>query len=377
MPTNVVVAIPPSSDNTAGSGSSSTTQTTPKQPEVGTTTPSSPSIKTIGGDNNNGNILGIALGATFACLAAFLIAGFAYRHKKRRDDSGRDPDYIGDVHVEQDENNRPTVTVGMWAAGMMRGNNNKAAAAAAAPPAVEVKEIDRVLADLHNSDDSSFVSTSSNADTSCYSGYSGMTGISDLNYQPDNNNNNNNKNEGGAVPTTKKSSSLEKVEELKPSISFLDNSRTGSYGSYLNVGSASQSMRREESFESDYRDKSAMATLNLKKDMLDVDVGSEDDKARTISAQKNTEMLAQQREVEKASIKAKKMKTKRVKSVSPPARKESGGGGGGGGGGSIREGIRSLSPTRRTREEQVVLPDESRDRLLPSPVEKSDDLEIV
>ena len=121
-------------------------------------------------------------------------------------------------------------------------------------------------------------------------------------------------------------------------------------------------MRREESFENDYRDKSAMATLNLRKDMLDVDV-AEDENARTISTSKNTEMMAQQREVEKANIKAKKMK-KRMKSVSPPSRKKEG----------IRETIRSLSPSRST-EEKVT--DESQDILLPSKVEKSDDLEIV
>jgi hypothetical protein len=188
-----------------------------------------------------------------------------------------------------------------------------------------------------------------------------MTGISDLNYQPKNDSENNNATAEG-TPTRK--SSLEKVEEMKPSVSFLDQSRTGSNLSYGNLGGNSQSMRREESFESDYRDKSAMATLNLRKDMLDVDV-AEDENARTISTSKNTEMMAQQREVEKANIKAKKMK-RRMKSVSPPSRKKEAGG--------IRETIRSLSPSRSTEEK---VPDESKDSLLPSPVEKSDDLEIV
>lgn len=68
--------------------------------------------------------------------------------------------------------------------------------------------------------------------------------------------------------------------------------------------------------------------------------------------------------LEKANIKAKKMK-RRMKSVSPPSRKKEGGG--------IRETIRSLSPSRSTEEKEKV-PDESQDSLLPSRVEKSDDL---
>ena len=335
-----------------------------EQPEVNLKeeepqTPTESTDKTVVdlGPNSDDNTLGIVLGVVGVCLAAFLIVGFAYRHKKKRD--SRDPDFIGDIRLEHDENNRPTVTVSQWASGLLPHRGGKASTATTtAPSGVEVKEIDRVLADL-NSDDGSYATTSSNADTSCYSGYSGMTGISDLNYQPKNDSKNNN---ATAEGTSTRKSSLEKVEEMKPSISFLDQSRTGSNLSYSNLGGTSQSMRREESFENDYRDKSAMATLNLRKDMLDVDV-AEDENARTISTSKNTEMMAQQREVEKANIKAKKMK-KRMKSVSPPSRKKEG----------IRETIRSLSPSRST-EEKVT--DESQDILLPSKVEKSDDLEIV
>eukprot|EP00986_Skeletonema_menzelii_P002916 scaffold844_cov142-Skeletonema_menzelii.AAC.7 len=246
-----------------------------------------------------------------------------------------DVDHIGDVNACDIENEKPK----------------------------ELNEIDKVLADLNDSDDSSFISAVSAEDTSCYSGYSGLTGISDLNYQPKN-------------KTETEDSKLEKVEEVKPSISFLDQSKgsltrdtslkrkdesfesdpSDSKGSSMGT---SQSMRKEESFESDYRDKSAMATLNLKKDMLNADVGG-DEKARTLSAQQNSEMMASQRQVDKvraAKVKAKK----RMKS---------------GVGSSQKDGARSLSPKRDVQ----VEPDESRDRLLPSPIEKSDDdasLEIV
>jgi hypothetical protein len=274
---------------------------------------------------------------------------------------------------DEDENEKPKVTVGMWAAGLLPGkgksndNNNGAFPTAAAAP-VEVTEIDKVLADLNDSDDSSFVSAigSDAEDTSVYSGYSGMTGISDLNYQPKN--------------KETDESKLEKVEEMKPAISYLDHSKVSLMrGTSLSTGTqsmrkkesfesdpsdskgsgsgTSQSMRKEESFESDYRDKSAMATLNLKKDMLNADVG-EDEKARTMSAQQNSDMLQKQRQVDKvraATVKAKK----RMKSVSPPQ----------------KGGVKSSSPNRVVKAE----PDESRDQLLPSPIRKSDDsnLELV
>jgi hypothetical protein len=360
--TTSVVTIPSSpADDTADNSGVEQPDVNLKEEEPLPPTESADKTFTDLGPSSDDNTLGIVLGVVGVCLAAFLFVGFAYRHKKKKRD-GRDPDFIGDVHLEHDENDRPTITVGSWAAGILPHRGGKASTATTnVPSGVEVKnDIDRVLADL-NSDDGSYASTSSNADTSCYSGYSGMTGISDLNYQPKNDSKNNNATAEG-TPTRK--SSLEKVEEMKPSISFLDQSRTGSNLSYGNLGGNSQSMRREESFESDYRDKSAMATLNLRKDMLDVDV-AEDENARTISTSKNTEMMAQQREVEKANIKAKKMK-RRMKSVSPPSRKKEAGG--------IRETIRSLSPSR-SNEEKV--PDESKDSLLPSPVEKSDDLEIV
>ena len=376
--TTNVVAIPSASD-------SSTTNTNPTTTETVVAKSPTTTNNSDGGEINGG-VIGIVLGVVGACLIVFLVAVFAVRHNKRGGNNRRTSlwqDNIGDVHVVEygdETNNKSTFTVGMWAAGLLpnaiRGKNNNNDTNGAFPTGtpVEVNEIDKVLADMQNSDDSSFVSDSSAADdTSCYSGYSGLTGISDLNYQPKNNNEN----------ETDESSKLAKVEEMKPSISFLDQTK----GSQLSLtresslrGTAqsmrkeesfesdpsdpskesskgtSQSMRKEESFESDYRDKSAMATLNLKKDMLNADVGK-DDKARTLSAQQNTEMMQQQRQVEKvraASVKAEKMKRRMMKSVSPP-RKD-----------SVR---RALSPTRKVE----VEPDESRDKLLPSPVEKSDD----
>jgi len=328
------------------------------------------------GDINN-NVLGIFFAVIGVCLVAFLFVAFVQGRKRQRNRAVETSmEHIGDVHLEEedeDENEKPKVTVGMWAAGLLPGkgksndNNNGAFPTAAAAP-VEVTEIDKVLADLNDSDDSSFVSAigSDAEDTSVYSGYSGMTGISDLNYQPKN--------------KETDESKLEKVEEMKPAISYLDHSKVSLMrDTSLSTGTqsmrkkesfesdpsdskgsgsgTSQSMRKEESFESDYRDKSAMATLNLKKDMLNADVG-EDEKARTMSAQQNSDMLQKQRQVDKvraATVKAKK----RMKSVSPPQ----------------KGGVKSSSPNRVVKAE----PDESRDQLLPSPIRKSDDsnLELV
>jgi len=292
----------------------------------------------------NRNVLGIFFAVVGGCLVAFLFVAFVQGRKRRNNTAATetDVDHIGDVNVSDLENEKPKVTIGKWAAGLLSGKSNNDNSGSS--PAAAVNDIDKVLADLHDSDDSSFVSAVSSGEDS---GYSGMTGISDLNYQP--------KNKGTNV------SKLAKVEEVKPSISFLDQSK----GSLLrdtslkrkeesfesdpsdSKGSSrtSQSMRKEESFESDYRDKSAMATLNLKKDMLNADVG-EDEKARTMSAQQNSEMLAQQRQVDKvraATVKAKK----RMKSI----------------GSSQKDGGQSVE----------------RDHLLPSPARKSDDLnfEIV
>ena len=314
----------------------------------------------IGGNNNE---LGTGLGAAAAvCLVAFIIIGFVYRrHNKRRGgidaDSEGEGDFIGDVHAEESEsNNKPTITVASWAAGLlpatiMRVGKAKGVATTAAT-AVEVNEIDKVLADLH-SDDSSFVSESSAADTSCYSG---MTGISDLNYQPPNNNATDDSGEN-------KKPSLEKVEEMKPSISFVDQTR----GSQISLGTA-QSMRREESFESDYRDKSAMAKMSLKKDILNVEV-AEDEKLRTISPQVSSEMMQQQREMDKVKTANSKARKTRTKCISP-VRKD----GRGLSPSRVLGGIRSLSPSRAVE----VDPDQSLDHLLPSPSKKSDDdLEIV
>jgi len=329
------------------------------------------------GDINN-NVLGIFFAVIGVCLVAFLFVAFVQGRKRQKNRAAETSmGHIGDVHMEEeeeDENEKPKVTVGMWAAGLLPGskgksndNNNGAFPTAAAAP-VEVTEIDKVLADLNDSDDSSFVSAigSDDEDTSVYSGYSGMTGISDLNYQPKN--------------KETDESKLEKVEEMKPAISYLDHSKVSLMrDTSLSTGTqsmrkkesfesdpsdskgsgsgTSQSMRKEESFESDYRDKSAMATLNLKKDMLNADVG-EDEKARTMSAQQNSDMLQKQRQVDKvraATVKAKK----RMKSVSPPQ----------------KGGVKSSSPNRVVKAE----PDESRDQLLPSPIRKSDDstLELV
>ena len=345
-----------------------------------------PSTATVGAesaaaDNNsagdiNNNVLGIFFAVIGVCLVAFLFVAFVQGRKRQRHRAAETSmEHIGDVHMdeEEDEDEKPKVTVGMWAAGLLPGkgksndNNNGAFPTAAAAP-VEVTEIDKVLADLNDSDDSSFVSAigSDAEDTSVYSGYSGMTGISDLNYQPKN--------------KETDESKLEKVEEMKPAISYLDHSKVSLMrGTSLSTGTqsmrkkesfesdpsdskgsgsgTSQSMRKEESFESDYRDKSAMATLNLKKDMLNADVG-EDEKARTMSAQQNSDMLQKQRQVDKvraATVKAKK----RMKSVSPPQ----------------KGGVKSSSPNRVVKAE----PDESRDQLLPSPIRKSDDsnLELV
>jgi len=329
------------------------------------------------GDINN-NVLGIFFAVIGVCLVAFLFVAFVQGRKRQRNRAAETSmEHIGDVHMEEedeDENEKPKVTVGMWAAGLLPGkgksndNNNGAFPTSAAAAPVEVTEIDKVLADLNDSDDSSFVSAigSDAEDTSVYSGYSGMTGISDLNYQPKN--------------KETDESKLEKVEEMKPAISYLDHSKVSLMrDTSLSTGTqsmrkkesfesdpsdskgsgsgTSQSMRKEESFESDYRDKSAMATLNLKKDMLNADVG-EDEKARTMSAQQNSDMLQKQRQVDKvraATVKAKK----RMKSVSPPQ----------------KGGVKSSSPNRVVKAE----PDESRDQLLPSPIRKSDDsnLELV
>jgi len=331
------------------------------------------------GGTTNGAIAGIVSGVVGLCLLTLLVAVFTQRRNKRGGNrtTTATEDHIGDVHVEEDvvENRKSTVTVGMWAAGLLPSKETGAFPTAAPKPAVEVtpNKIDKVIADMHlDSDDSSFVSAESGADnTSCYSGYSGMTGISDLNYQPKNNNE--------TDESKQQQNTLEKVEEMKPSISFLDQSKgslireaslssgevhssqgmkkdesfdsdpSGSKGS----GGTSQSMRKEESFESDYREKSGFAQLNFKKDMLKTDVG-EDDKARTLSAQQNTEMLQQQRQLDKvraATVKAKK----RMKSLSPPSRKD---------------GSRSVSPPAKKVVEEE--PDESRDHLLPG-AEKSDD----
>jgi len=346
-----------------------------------------PSAATVGAesaaaDNNstgdiNNNVLGIFFAVIGVCLVAFLFVAFVQGRKRQRNRAAETSmEHIGDVHMEEedeDENEKPKVTVGMWAAGLLPGkgksnDNNNGAFPTAAAASVEVTEIDKVLADLNDSDDSSFVSAigSDAEDTSVYSGYSGMTGISDLNYQPKN--------------KETDESKLEKVEEMKPAISYLDHSKVSLMrGTSLSMGTqsmrkkesfesdpsdskgsgsgTSQSMRKEESFESDYRDKSAMATLNLKKDMLNADVG-EDEKARTMSAQQNSDMLQKQRQVDKvraATVKAKK----RMKSVSPPQ----------------KGGVKSSSPNRVVKAE----PDESRDQLLPSPIRKSDDsnLELV
>ena len=341
--TATTAAVPNPSSSTATVSAESTSTTTPAD------------------ESSGSNVLGIIFGVVGGCVVAFIFIAFVHRHRRKNRAVSRlfpnnggvvgmtataasetsDVDHIGDVNacdIENNEKQQPK----------------------------ELKDIDKVLADLQVSDDSSFISSNSSAeDTSCYSGYSGLTGISDLNYQPKN------------TKEAEDASKLEKVEEVKPSISFLDQSKGGllmrdtslkrkeeSFGSDPSdsKGSStmgtSQSTRKEESFESDYRDKSAMATLNLKKDMLNADVGG-DEKARTLTAQQNSEMMASQRQVDKvraAKVKAKK----RMKSVSP----------------SKKDVARSLSPNR----DVIVEPDESRDRLLPSPIEKSDDdvsLEIV
>jgi len=298
----------------------------------------------------NKNVLGIFFAVVGGCLAAFVFAAFVQNRKRRNNTTATETsvevDHIGDVNVDF-ENERPKITVAKWAAGLLSGKSNNDNTASS--PTAAATDIDRVLAELHDSEDSSFVSAgSSGEDGSHFSGYTGMTGISDLNYQP--------KSKGTDA------SKLEKVEEVKTSISFLDKSR----GSLLRNTSlnrkkesfesdpsdskgsnrTSQSMRKEESFESDYRDKSAMATLNLKKDMLNADVG-EDEKARTMSAQQNSEMLAQQRQVDKvraATVKAKK----RMKSIGSSPKKDGG---------------QASIPNR----------DDGSDHLLPSLAQKSDD----
>ena len=319
--------------------SSTTGPRVPNSSSTATVSAESTPVDDSSSGNINNNVLSIFFGVVGGCLVAFIFVAFVNRNRRKNrattTTTEHDVDHIGDVNACDIENEKPK----------------------------ELNEIDKVLADLNDSDDSSFISAVSAEDTSCYSGYSGLTGISDLNYQPKN-------------KTETEDSKLEKVEEVKPSISFLDQSKgsltrdtslkrkdesfesdpSDSKGSSMGT---SQSMRKEESFESDYRDKSAMATLNLKKDMLNADVGG-DEKARTLSAQQNSEMMASQRQVDKvraAKVKAKK----RMKS---------------GVGSSQKDGARSLSPKRDVQ----VEPDESRDRLLPSPIEKSDDdasLEIV
>jgi len=385
--TDAVPQAPPAATTTSTGSEGGNSDPVPSaSSEAETVVVKSPTTTTSSYGSIN-SAVGISLGVIGACLVIFLVAVFAQRHNTQRHNRrGNTPttteDHIGDVHVNEDiENSKPKITVGMWAAGLLpatnrsKSNNKETGTFPTAAP-VEANKIDKVLADMHlDSDDSSFVSAESGADTSCYSGYSGMTGISDLNYQPKSN-------ETGES----KQNTLDKVEEVKPSISFLDQTK-GSLireSSSLSTGASqsvkkedsfdsdpsgskgtmgkSQSMRKEESFQNDYREKSAMATLNLKKDMLNADVG-EDDKARTLSAQQNSEMMQQQRQVDKeraATVRAKK----RVKNASPPSRKDA---------------SRSLSPTKRVVEAE---PDESRDHLLPPPVEKSDDpsdskLEIV
>lgn len=322
-------------------------------PNASTVTAESAAVNVVdeSAGNINSNVLGIFFAVVGGCLAAFVFAAFVQNRKRRKNnatatETSVEVDHIGDVNVREFESEKPKVTVGEWAAGLLpsKSNNDNTGSS----PAAAATDIDRVLAELHDSEDSSFISAgSSGEDGSHFSGYTGMTGISDLNYQP--------KSKGDA-------STLEKVEEVKTSISFLDKSR----GSLLrntslnrkkesfesdpsdSKGSSrtSQSMRKEESFESDYRDKSAMATLNLKKDMLNTDVG-EDEKARTMSAQQNSEMLAQQRQVDKvraATVKAKK----RMKSI-------------------------GSSPQKDGSQSSIPNSDAERDQLLPSPVHKSDD----
>ena len=172
------------------------------------------------GDINN-NVLGIFFAVIGVCLVAFLFVAFVQGRKRQKNRAAETSmGHIGDVHMEEeeDEDEKPKVTVGMWAAGLLPGkgksnDNNNGAFPTATAASVEVTEIDKVLADLNDSDDSSFVSAigSDDEDTSVYSGYSGMTGISDLNYQPNN--------------KETDESKLEKVEEMKPAISYLDHSK--------------------------------------------------------------------------------------------------------------------------------------------------------
>eukprot|EP00571_Detonula_confervacea_P012348 CAMPEP_0172303000 /NCGR_PEP_ID=MMETSP1058-20130122/4612_1 /TAXON_ID=83371 /ORGANISM="Detonula confervacea, Strain CCMP 353" /LENGTH=785 /DNA_ID=CAMNT_0013013677 /DNA_START=189 /DNA_END=2546 /DNA_ORIENTATION=+ len=389
----------PSSGETVGDEATTTTTIDPADTTtvngLASESPDSRVVATAPDEDDDSNII-IPIIAVGASMVAFALAALVFlkvRKKNARDENRK---IEANTTAEMEESPRKQEAEAVWANSahdaITASNNGKSvssprvsAAAAAATSATATAQsssgndddpnsnkdminIDNILDDFSDGG-SSFISDSSTSG-SAISHISGLTGIM-----------------GG--DSNSPNPLLDHVQKMQhPSLRLsVDNS--GDNGGYLPESlqkGNSPSMRKQESFEGTYRTRSAMAKLNLKKDILHVECethdapeGSSDGEdgddmnigagsaaagkgygiTRTISPRKSTTMMEKQRLAEKVSLRDRIGKTTKE----PKGHKKS-------------KGEQQQQQQTQKKEENEDLKRNEKDLILPVDFQRSDSVDL-